>query len=300
MGHFCLRCVVHPVRKTRALKQRHEFLPVSPVKMLVSPLVPPAELDSCPSDTFILLQGFPTSASTENAWARELRPCILEKYPVFLLVLYPSALWFCAVQVSVSQLIQNRTGKNRQQQHLREPLFSHGASVTLRNWSGVFPCVLRDARLHPKSSIIGTPPVLTAIFTSHPLSVSMSPLSSVFHRELVPLAPLCASQREGRAWSAFLHMACAAKSIHPVISALNTYCFINSGILEWRTACSFPSGSDIWKETVWFHQQSNIITFLPKDIAFSSLPVLWNKRDTICISTVRWNLNQDTNDSKSI
>lgn len=233
MSAFSLRRVVHPVRKKPALKRRHEFLPVSPVKMLVSPLVSPAELDSWPSDNFILLQDFPTSASTENAWARELRPCILSKYSVFLLTLYPSELLFCAAQSSVSQLIQNRTGRNRQQQHLKEPLFSLGASVTLRNWSGVFPCVLRDARLHPKSLIVGTPLVLTAIFTSPTWSVSVSPLSSVSYKELVPLVPLCASQREGRACSAFLHMACAAKNIHPIISASKS-----------RSVCSFHYQSE--------------------------------------------------------
>lgn len=198
MSQYYLHCIIHPVRKTRVWKQRHEFPPVSPVKMLVSPLVSPAELDSCPSDTFILLQGFPTRASTENAWARELRPCILAKYPVFLLVLYPSELWFCATQVSVSPIIQNRTGKNRQQQqqhhHLREPLFSHGGSVTLRNWSDVFPCVLLDARLHPKIFDYWHASRPT-IFTSPPSSVSMSPLSSASHRALVPLVPLCASHR---------------------------------------------------------------------------------------------------------
>ena len=137
--------------------------------MLVSLSVSAAELDS--SDTFILLQGFPTSASTENAWARELRPCIVAKDPVFLRSDWTLTLSRSRVSVrahSAKTKQQQQQQQQRQRQHLREPLFSHGGSLTLRNWSSEFPCVLRDARPHPKSLIIGTPLLLTTI--SPPLS----------------------------------------------------------------------------------------------------------------------------------
>ena len=152
-----------------SLKIRLEFPSVSPVQMLPSSPVSAAELDSCPSDTFLLLQGFPTSASTEKACARELRPCILAEDPVVLRTLLSvwTLIWSRTVSSVSLQLIQGRTGQSRQQQqqHLREPLFS----VTLRNWSGAFPCVLQDTHLHPKPLITGTPLPFTTIFPSLPL-----------------------------------------------------------------------------------------------------------------------------------
>lgn len=141
--------------------------------MLVSLSVSAAELDS--SDTFILLQGFPTSASTENAWARELRPCIVAKDPDFLRSDW--TLTLSRSRVSVRAHSAQKQQQQQRRQHLREPLFSHGGSLTLRNWSSALPCVLRDARPHPKSLIIGTPLLLTTI--SPPLShlfFSVSPL----------------------------------------------------------------------------------------------------------------------------
>lgn len=181
--------------------------------MLVSLSVSAAELDS--SDAFILLQGFPTSASTENAWARELRPCIVAKDPVSLRSDWTLTLSRSRVSVRAhSAQKQQQQQRQRQRQHLREPLFSHGGSLTLRNWSSAFPCVLRDARPHPKSLIIGTPLLLTTI--SPPLShlfFLCLPFCFRSHSGLALLVPLCASQgeREGRTRRVFLHMGLRCK-----------------------------------------------------------------------------------------
>ena len=193
--------------------------------MLVSLSVSAAELDS--SDTFILLQGFPTSASTENAWARELRPCIVAKDPDFLRSDWTLTLSRSRVSVRAhsAQKQQQQQQQQQRRQHLREPLFSHGGSLTLRNWSSALPCVLRDARPHPKSLIIGTPLLLTTISPplSHLFFFCVSPFAfgptvglrfwfhSARHRE-----------REGGREERGVYSstwACAAKNVHARIHA---------------------------------------------------------------------------------
>lgn len=220
----------------------------SPVKMLASPLSS-AELGSCPSETFILLQGFPTRASTENAWARELRPCILTNQSVFPLFFDPSKLRFCAAQM-------------QQQQQLNEPFFSHGGSVTLRNWSDVFPCVPPDARLHPK--------ILDYWHASCPryniclspfIRSNVSPLPSASRRRLVPLVPRCASRggREER----------------------------GSHSSTWPALQKIPSPQSGPKIPVSEKQDHvsliEVKIFLPTAVAFSSLNNPWNKRAPQCI-----------------
>lgn len=165
--------------------------------MLLSPLVS-ALLGSCSSDTLILLQGFPTSASTEKAWARELSPCILVGNTVCTAPVFPRTLTSSRTKFSVlARSEEDRQSKHQQSQHLRE------LRVTLRNWTAAFPCVLRDARPHQKH----LPDYWHASSPHYNISpfnrINFSP--SLSHRELVPPVPLCASQRR-RGERAFLHV----------------------------------------------------------------------------------------------
>lgn len=269
----------------------------SPVKMLVSMPVSAAELDSCPSDTFILLQGFPTSASTENAWARELRPCILAKCPVFLRVVYPSELWLCPAQNSVSQLIQGKTGQTRQQQqqHLREPLFSHGGSVTLRNWSGAFPCVLQDVRPHPKSWLLARLSTSLQYFPLSPfIRFCVFPLLSVSQRACSSGPPLRVTEREGIAQQAFLHIGLRCKKyLFILMPAFNP-----SFLRQTRNLCY--SKGDIkcffFSEAITFPPFGNVTTLYPCKIwqinssVSSSTGVIWFQIDFSLFSgkQVRW------------
>lgn len=176
-----LRIAYAVTRKAATCSWKSRHPSVSPVKMLVSLPVSAAKLKSCPSDTFILLQGFPTSASTENAWARELRACIFTKIPVLLHLECPCQR--CPAQVSVSELIQKR-----QQLRPRELLFTHGGSVTLRNGYSALPRVLPD----PKPWLLARLSSSLYYFPFQPpCPVPCLPFLS--HGRLLFLVPLCTS-----------------------------------------------------------------------------------------------------------
>lgn len=224
---LCL--LFHRVRQMRECQSREIEKSIdpsaSPGKRLVALPVSPAELDSCPSDTFILLQGFPTSASTENAWALELSPCILAKDPVSRLAVYPSGLWLCPAEGSVSQTHSGQDGGGTGSSSSRSSSTSGSpSSLTAAPWR----CVIDPVRSHVFSetrALIQNPWLLARLSSplqslslSPPLSVSVSPLSSLLspHRGLVPPVPLCASQRGREERSVHSSTwARAAKNIHP-------------------------------------------------------------------------------------
>lgn len=152
----------------------------SPVQTV--PSAPPSELDPSLSDTFILLQGFPTSASTEKACALELNPCILQRVAGRTSRVSVRTLSLREIPRSVCINPGWITSSNGWQ-HLREALFSPSGSVTLRNWC-VAMCSPRRA---PVQNIwllarLSSSPQCFSHSAFHPLqrvSFALSPTESV-------------------------------------------------------------------------------------------------------------------------